>query len=165
MFEEGTHINVWKNRLDELRLPTGPWLSELKTKVRAGAPDETPVRVSWRTREGSHEETFALGHLKHRLLEFVPGQRLGYVTDVAGHDDNTRVLTEFLRGVDVLFIEAVFLDVDREHALKKAHLTARQAGSVARAACARVAVPFHFSPRYMGREEELRAEFDDTFRS
>jgi hypothetical protein len=29
-FEEGTHINVWKNRLDELGLPTGPWLTKLK---------------------------------------------------------------------------------------------------------------------------------------
>jgi ribonuclease Z len=28
-FEEGTHINVWKNRLEARRLPSGPWLSAL----------------------------------------------------------------------------------------------------------------------------------------
>jgi ribonuclease Z len=29
-FEERTHINVWKSRLDERKLPSGPWLTELK---------------------------------------------------------------------------------------------------------------------------------------
>jgi ribonuclease Z len=63
-FEEGTHINVWKNRLDELGLPTGPWLTNLKEQVRAGAPDDTPIRVHWRTRNGAHDEMIALGELK-----------------------------------------------------------------------------------------------------
>ncbi|MCK7581422.1 MAG: hypothetical protein MZV65_41185 [Chromatiales bacterium] len=46
--EEKLHLNVWKNRLQELGLPTGPWLQELKRLVRRGAPDDTPVRVHWR---------------------------------------------------------------------------------------------------------------------
>ncbi len=44
-FEESVHINVWKSRLDELRLPTGPWLTELKQRVREGAPDGTRIKV------------------------------------------------------------------------------------------------------------------------
>lgn len=159
-FEEAVHINVWKNRLEELGLPTGPWLTDLKQKVRAGEPDATPMIVRWRMRDGSREETFALGELKRRVLEFVPGQRVCYVTDVAGHANNTQALIEFLEDADVVFIEAVFLAVDREHAERKAHLTAHQAGCIARAAHARTAIPFHFSPRYMGREDELRREFE-----
>ena len=85
LFEEGTHINVWKNRLEELRLPTGPWLTELKRRVRAGAPDNETVKVQWRTREGPLVRTFTFGELKRAVLEFVPGQKVGYVTDVAGH--------------------------------------------------------------------------------
>jgi ribonuclease Z len=159
-FEEGTHINVWKNRLDELGLPTGRWLTELKEKVRAGAPADTPIRVYWRTREGSHEETFALGDLRRRVLEFVPGQKVCYVVDVAGHERNREVLSGLLRGADLLFIEAVFLDSDREQAERKAHLTARAAGESARAANVAMAVPFHFSTRYLGHDEDLRREFE-----
>ena len=159
-FEEGVHINVWKNRLEELGLPTGPWLSELKQKVRAGAPDNTPIKVHWRTRAGPHDESMPLGELKSKVLEFVPGQKVCYVTDVADTSRNREALARFLRGTDLLFIEAVFLDEDREHAERKAHLTARAAGEIARAASVRAAIPFHFSPRYLGREADLRHEFE-----
>jgi len=164
-FEEGTHINVWKNRLDELGLPTGRWLTELKEKVRAGAPEDTPIRVHWRTREGSYEETFALGDLKRRVLEFVPGQKVCYVVDVAGHERNREMLSRLLRGADLLFIEAVFLDADREQAERKAHLTARAAGEIAGAANVTMAVPFHFSTRYLGRDPELRSEFEASWKA
>jgi ribonuclease Z len=159
-FEEGIHINVWKNRLEELGLPTGPWLTALKQKVRAGAPDNTLIKVHWRTREGSHDERMPLGELKSKVLEFVPGQKVCYVTDVADTSRNRQTLARFLRGTDLLFIEAVFLDEDREHAERKAHLTARAAGEIARAASVRAAIPFHFSPRYLGREADLRHEFE-----
>jgi ribonuclease Z len=164
-FEESTHINVWKNRLDELRLPTGNWLTELKRKVREGAPDDTPIHIHWRTREGSREEVFALGTLKEKVLEMVRGQKVCYVTDVAGHERNTADLVAFVEGADLLFIEAVFLDADRELAARKSHLTARHSGTIARLAGVKSAVPFHFSSRYMGRGDELRTEFMDAYRS
>lgn len=163
-FEESVHINVWKNRLEELGLPTGAWLTELKRQVRAGSPDDTPIRVHWRTRDGSYERSFALGDLKRKVLEFTPGQKVCYVTDAADSEHNRRELGAFVRNADLLFIEAVFLDADREHAERKAHLTARAAGGIARAAAVRFATPFHFSPRYLGREEELRREFANAWR-
>lgn len=163
-FEEGTHINVWKSRLEALGLPTGPWLSRLKEQVRAGAPEDTPIKVHWRTRNGPREVLISLGELKSRVLEFVPGQKVCYVTDAADNPRNREALASFLRGADLLFIEAVFLEADRGHAERKAHLTARAAGEIARAAEVRAAVPFHFSPRYLGREEELRREFESAWR-
>jgi len=162
-FEEQTHINVWKNRLDELGLPTGPWLTELKRQVREGASDATPIGVHWRTRDGARDETFALGELKNRVLEFVPGQRVCYVTDVAGHESNSRALSEFLHDADFAFIEAVFLEADADQAARKAHLMATQAGAIARAAGVKAAIPFHFSTRYFGREAEIRREFERAF--
>jgi ribonuclease Z len=164
-FEEHTHINVWKSRLDELGLPTGPWLTHLKQQVRAGAPDNTPIKVHWRTRNGARDETIALGQLKTEVLEFLPGQKVCYVTDVADTAANRAALAQFLHGADLLFIEAVFLDEDRQHAERKAHLTARAAGEIARTAAVRNAVPFHFSPRYLGREDELREEFAAAWRA
>jgi hypothetical protein len=85
---------VWKNRLEELQLPTGQWLTELKRRVRAGAPDDAPIGVYWRTREGSRVRSFSLGELKRNVLDFVPGQKLCYVTDVAGHERNSKTLVE-----------------------------------------------------------------------
>jgi len=162
-FEEAVHINVWKSRLDELRLPTGPWLTELKKRVREGAPDSTRINVYWRTRDGPHIQEMELGELKRKVLEFVPGQKICYVTDVADSERNRAALAAFLERADLLFIEAVFLDADRAHAERKAHLTARAAGAIARAAGVKSAVPFHFSPRYLGREAELRGEFSDAW--
>ena len=163
-FEESTHINVWKSRLDALGLPTGPWLTELKRRVREGAADEEPVRVRWRTREGSRERQVPLGDLKREVLEFLPGQRVCYVTDVAGIERNLARLREFVAHADQLFIEAVFLDADRDIAARKGHLTARAAGEVARTAQVRLATPFHFSARYLGRDAVVRAEFDADWR-
>jgi ribonuclease Z len=88
-----------------------------------------------------------------------------YVTDVAGHAANVAALLEFLRDADVAYLEAVFLDVDREHAARKAHLTAAQSGALARQAGVKSAIPFHFSTRYYGREAELRREFEQAYRS
>ncbi len=162
-FEESVHINVWKSRLEALRLPTGPWLTELKKRVREGAPDSTPIKVQWRTRDGAHVQELELGELKRKVLEFVPGQKICYVTDAADNERNRNALAEFLRGADLLFIEAVFLEADRAHAERKAHLTARAAGDIAHAAGIKSAVPFHFSPRYLGRETELREEFEKAW--
>jgi ribonuclease Z len=82
------------------------------------------------------------------------------VTDVVYSAENARRIVELAAEADQLFIECVFLDEDADHAARKFHLTARQAGSIARAARAKVAVPFHFSPRYVQREAELRKELE-----
>jgi ribonuclease Z len=83
---------------------------------------------------------------------------------VADNPRNREALARFVWGADLLFIEAVFLDEDRQHAERKAHLTARAAGEIARAAAVKSAVPFHFSARYLGREDELRREFETAWR-
>jgi ribonuclease Z len=157
--EEKTHVNVWRNRLAEMGLKTGPWLAELKRAALEGRPDDAPLRVWWREAEGLHEEFLPFGRLKG-CLELVPGEKLCYVTDVVYHDANCERIGALARDADVLFIETVFLEEDATHAGEKQHLTARQAGRIARAARARNVVPFHFSPRYTGREGELRAELE-----
>jgi len=150
--EEKTHVNVWKNRLHEMGLEPGPWLAELKRAVAQGAPDDTSIRADGRV--------LALGELKARVLRLVPGQKLCYVTDVVYGADNARRIAALAADADLLFIECVFLDEDAEHAARKFHLTARQAGWLAREARAKQVVPFHFSPRYGEREAELRAELE-----
>lgn len=130
--------------------------------MRQGAPDGTPIHVRWRTRAGAREETFPLGELKRTVLDFVPGQKVCYVTDVAESERNLAALAAFVQGADLLFIEAVFLAEDRELAHRKGHLTAHCAAAIAREARVKAAVPFHFSTRYMDREPDLRREFAEA---
>jgi ribonuclease Z len=162
--EEKAHVNIWKNRLDEMGLPVGPWIRDLKRAVLEGAPDDAPVRASWKENGEHKERALALGELKARALQIVPGEKLCYVTDAVFSEQNARRIIALAKGADLLFIESVFLHEDADQAQVKCHLTARQAGEIARAAGARAVEPFHFSPRYAGREGELRAELELAFR-
>ncbi|GFO67194.1 ribonuclease Z [Geomonas limicola] len=151
-FQEKRHVNFMKNRLEELGAPAGPWLSEVKAAVLRDEPDQTLIRVAPGGKGLPEEMVFTLGELKERVLEVVPGEKVVYVTDTAYTPDNCRRIVQLAAGADYLFIEATFLEADR------AHLTARQAGELARRAGAARVIPFHFSPRYLGREHELRGE-------
>ena len=161
--EEKARMVVAKDRLEALGLATGPWLRALKQAVLAGAPADTPLRVTWRDRQGGHEATRSVGELRPVILDVVEGRRLGYVTDLRYTEENVRVLVELLADVDLLFIESVFLDEDCGHAARKNHLTARQAGAIAHRLRARAVVPFHFSPRYEGRSAALLAEMQSAW--
>ena len=161
-FEEKRHVNFMRNRLEELGLPSGPWLSELRSAVLRGEPDQTLIRAG-ACGEGGEARSFTLGELRDRVLQLVPGEKIAYVTDTAYTPENRDRIVALARGADYLFIEATFRHQDEERARDRAHLTARQAGELARAAGAVRVIPFHFSPRYLGAEQELRREVQDAF--
>lgn len=162
--EETRHVNIMKNRLAELGLPTGPWLAELKRQVLAGAADVTPVRAWWRENGRLVERLFSLGELRTRAVRVVPGQKIVYVSDAAPTEENGELIVALARGADQLFIETPFLEADRHLAGARSHLTARFAGSLARRAGVERVIPLHFSPRYQGREHELQEELGRAFR-
>lgn len=156
--EEKAQVKVGKDRIAALGLSTGSWLRELKHAVLTGAPGETPINVQWQDRHGKHKLTREVSQLLHLILDIVPGRRIGYVTDLRYTESNLQTLSDLLGGVDLLFIESAFLDNEAEHAARKNHLTARQAGQIARRVGAKAIVPFHFSPRYKERSAALIAE-------
>jgi ribonuclease Z len=158
--QESVHVNVWRNRLAGLGVEPGPWLREAKRAVLAGVPERTVITAD--APDGS-ARPLLLGTLRREALQVVPGQKLAYVTDAAYHPDNARRIVALAEGADLLFIECTFLDANAEDAARKSHLTARQAGALAAAAGVSVLVPFHLSPRYAGREAELRAEAQAAF--
>jgi ribonuclease Z len=161
--EEKARARIAKDRLAALGVSTGAWLRELKQAVLSAAPAETPITLRWRDRAGEHAAVRRVGELATAILDVVPGQRIGYVTDLRFSDANRRVLRELLAGADRLFIESVFLEADAEHARRKNHLTAQQAGLIARELGARAVTPFHVSPRYRQREAEVLAEVQSAW--
>jgi ribonuclease Z len=161
--EQRLRINVWSDRLERMGLSVGPWLNDLKAAVRRGEPDDTPFLVWWLEAGQRHERTVLLGELKAEVLRLAPGQKLAYVTDASYSPANAERIIALAQDADELFIEAPFLDEDAEIAARKCHLTAAQAGSLARHARVKKVVPFHFSPRYAGREGEIREEVQRTF--
>jgi len=161
--QEQAHVNVWKNRLQELGLPVGAWLRDMKQAVLRSEPEQWQIRVAWREDDTEHERLVSLAELKP-ALRIVSGQKIAYVTDVAWHQDNMARIVELARDADLFYIEAVFMERDAEHGQRKFHLTARQAGEIARAANAGAVTPMHFSPRYQGEDRTLlRAEVAAEF--
>ena len=161
--EEKFHVNVWKSGLEELGLPTGPWLRTLKSSAALGEPDDTPVPVRWRENGAERERVVSLGELKEKVLRVVPGQKIAYVTDAVYSPANAAAIVEIARGADILFIETAFLHEEEARAAEKRHLTSRQAGLLAREAGARRIVPFHFSPKHAEEEEQLIREALEAF--
>ncbi len=159
--EETAHVNVWKNRLAELGLPVGPWLHELKRAVIENRPDEDLVRIGLSSTAPS-DRMIRLGELRSAIM-VTPGQKIGYVTDVADTAANRSAIVRLVRNADLLFIEAAFAQADVALAAERAHLTTAAAGAIAREAGVRQIEPFHFSPRYSGEEARLLNEVMAAF--
>jgi ribonuclease Z len=137
---ETRHLGVNKDLLRRRGLVPGAWLKGLKVAIRSGA----------------------LANADGLIVE-TPGQVVAYLTDLAGTDENLLRAREFVRDADLLVCEAAFLDVDRALAQARKHLTARQAGELARSAGAKRLAVFHVSPRYEGREAEVFGEAAEAF--
>jgi ribonuclease Z len=149
-------VNVWSEGLKQLGLPVGPWLREAKSAVRQGAPDDRRISIP-------DDLSVPLGILRQHALRTAPGQKIAYVVDIAYHDQNIEKVITLARDADQLFIEAPFLDMDADVAAQRRHLTARQAGEIARRAHVARVVPFHFSARYRDRDDDLRREVEAAF--
>lgn len=161
--EEKNHVNIMKNRLDELGLPTGPWLKELKRAILGGAGEGETIWVRWREEGVPRERAVTVGELREQAVRVVPGQKIAYVTDAAPTAANAGRIVELAQGADYLFIETTFLHQEAERAAERCHLTARMAGELARRAGVGRVIPFHISPKYRGMEEEIRREVAEAF--
>jgi ribonuclease Z len=141
--QERWHINIHKERLAQSGLAVGPWLKDLKDALWRGEREDFPLRAEPRGERKERELT--LGELR-TMVSITPGQKIAYVADC------------------LFFCEGAFADRDRARAEERAHLTARQAGELAREAGAKKLILFHFSPRYEKEGDALAREAEEAFR-
>jgi ribonuclease Z len=160
--EERFHINIMKEHVAGLGLDIGPWLNEFKQALYNNIDPASEFEVTY-GRQGLYKKRFILGDLAKRIALITPGQKVSYVVDAAYSKSNEAKIIELAKNADHLFIEAAFLERDRDIAEKKCHLTAWQAGRIAGKAGVKQVTPFHFSPRYKGLEPLLVKETRDSY--
>jgi ribonuclease BN (tRNA processing enzyme) len=97
---------------------------------------------------GSSRSSQPLGLLKKEIMKITAGRKIAYVVDCIFSDANVEKIGRLAKDADILFIEATFLDADATLAETRRHLTARQAGTIARLAGVKRLVTMHYSPRY-----------------
>jgi ribonuclease Z len=90
-----------------------------------------------------------------------PSRRYAYCSDTAFNEG----MAEQIRGVDLLYHEATFMDEEQEKAVETQHSTARQAGQLALKAQVKKLIVGHFSARYKELDNllnEARSVFPQT---
>jgi len=133
----------------------GPWLNDLKRWARAGREPGGHVIIEGRK--------VPAADLAEDLLLVSKGRKLAYVADALGSRENIEKIVQLARDADILFCEGAFLAEDKQRAAKTYHLTAEEAGLIAREAGARRLVVFHFSPKYEGIFKKLDQQAQDAF--
>jgi len=160
--KERFHVNIMKDSVIGLGLEIGPWLNEFKQALFNNKDPDSKFEVEY-GRKNSSKKRFILGDLTNRIALITPGQKVSYIADVIYSKSNVQKIVELAKNADHLFIEAAFLEKDRDIAEIKCHLTALQAGSIAGKAGVKQFTPFHFSPRYKGLEHLLEKEAMDAY--
>lgn len=104
------------------------------------------------------------GNVKYDVEEFTyskPTFSYAYCSDTA-YDES---ILSYIQGVDLLYHESTFLEIDKEKAIKTFHSTAKDAALIAQKAGVKKLLLGHFSSRYSGVNtflEEAKEFFDNT---
>lgn len=143
VFEEFSRRPFLPEKAEALKIPPGPWRGELVSGNSVALPDGRMI-----------DPEMVLG-------EEQPGTKFVHVGD-AGKTDN---LLEVTRGADTLVIEATYLEAEKELAEQFGHLTATQAGELAKKAGVGTLLLTHISRRYREDQvlEEARAAFENVY--
>jgi ribonuclease Z len=162
---ERFHINVIREELDKAGFVPGHWLRKLKEAIWGNLGGETAIEIPMKTKPGEEETTrsFQLRELSS-LYSVTKGQKISYVVDTLYSSENEKKIIRLASGATSFFCESPFLHRDVDQATARYHLTARQAGILARKAGVDSFQVFHFSPRYAGEEKEIYEEAQTSFK-
>jgi len=134
---EAGSFNIIPDELKRLGLSPGPWLNQLKDH---DIPDSHALEIQGKT--------YSIGELRALLLSESPGESLGYVTDLRYTQDSISELVDLFEGCDTIVSESTYADEEKDLADRHFHLTASEAGEIAKRAKAKRLILFHLSKRY-----------------
>jgi ribonuclease Z len=120
------------------------------------------TRLEGRTKDGAGKE-LTLEEWRKALVLETKGQKIAYVVDSLFSSDNVEKIVNLARDADLFYCEASFAREDEVKAKERYHLTAEQAGRLARMAEVKRLVPFHFSARYQAEPNRLLEEALEAF--
>ena len=158
--KEKYHLNINKERLEEMNFLSGSWLNKLKEDIYDEKSDTSLIKVP--TRDNKVLEK-SLGQLKEELVMISPGQKISYIVDTVYNESNKRDIVDLVKDSDIFFCESPFLAEEEARGQERYHLTARQAGLIAREANVKKLNVFHFSGRHTFRTEQLIQEAENAF--
>lgn len=160
--EEPYHVNIDRDALSRLGFAPGSWLRRFKDLLyeTIDPTEDTPLQA---TRIDGTTATVSLQTLTPSIARITAGQRLAYIADVVATPENIKKIAALADGADHLFVEAAFAHHHRDIARRKHHLTARQAGTLARICRVKRYSLFHHSPRYADCRATLEAEAHRAF--
>lgn len=153
--EEGNRLNIKGDVLEDMGLHSGPWLDDFKRMLRQDRPSKTPLAAP--TRSGGTKE-LTLQEWRDLLVLERKGQKIVYVVDSCYSEANIEQIVSLAQGADLFYCESTFLEADADKAEQRSHLTATQAGALARQARVKRFIPFHFSRRYESEPDRLQEE-------
>ncbi len=148
---EHESLHVDRAGLAALDLPPGPWIATLKDALRRNVPPETPLALP----DGTARP---LGELAHALLTRREGDEVAYLTDIDPSPHQLDEARSFVQGARHLAVECHFAATEEGLASEHGHLTASDAGALARDAGVTLCHPLHLSKRYEDDPEPLLAE-------
>ncbi len=136
-------------------LRPGPWVTEVLTRLRAGAPSETALEI-----DGG---CFTLGALAAGYFTVSGGGRVAYVTDTAWSAASRPGLLKLAGRAKRLYCDSYYAQAQAKQAATHRHMTATQAAEAAKLAKVDELVLIHFAPRYAGHYDDLLAEARGLF--
>ncbi len=142
-FKEKDRIRIDKKKLKKTSLPEGPLLQDLK--------------------KGKDVEYNGQRYKAENLTYKEKGKKVCVVLDTGFNDK----IVDFVKGADVLISEATFSKELEDHAKQYNHMTAEQAGKIAKLAGVKKLILTHISQRYEPDNfkqilKEAKEEFENT---
>lgn len=150
---EDTAININKAALLEHGLKPGPWLTELKDKIRIN---------DYHHKLDVYGTQLSVSDLSDIII-VTKGQKIAYITDISNTKENIEKAVSLAKNADILFIEAYFLDRDYNNAKKIGHLTAKTTGYIANMANVKKIELIHISKKYLTMKDIIKDEVYKEF--
>jgi len=132
--KEKDKLRINKSKLKKLKIPSSPLVSKLK--------QGKDIKIKGKIIKAS------------QLTYKVPGKKITLILDTAKNPNSIKLA----KNSDLVICEATYLENEKELAKKYQHLTAKQAGEIAKSSKSKKLILTHLSQRYEHKENKLLDE-------